>query len=137
MDFGNLIADELTPGTCFAVTDEFREKYAGTAKSKNGFGRESYYGQDFYVKTHSGKLFVLSLPYPFLSKVAPGFDFDSEKSRRGDYIDLARACALIEKVKTHLWRNALAPIALADRYTAISLVPSGRILDILGKSLVG
>ncbi len=31
VDFGNLIADELTPGTCFAVTDEFREKYAGTA----------------------------------------------------------------------------------------------------------
>jgi len=49
---------------------------------------------------------------------------------------LARAFSLIEKVETHLWENALAPVALAHRYTAISLVPSGRILDILGKSLV-
>jgi len=137
VDFGTLIGSALEPGTCFAVTDEFREKYVGTAKSKNGFGSESYYGQDFYVKTHSGKLFVLCLPYPFPVKAAKGFDFDSEKSKRGNYTDLARACALIEEVETDLWRNALAPIALAHRYTAISLVPSGRILDILGKSLVG
>jgi hypothetical protein len=137
VDFGNLIGSTLEPGTCFAVTDEFREKYVGTAKSKNGFGSESYYGQDFYVKTHSGKLFVLCLPYPFPTKVAKGFDFDSEKAKRGNYTDLARACALIEEVETDLWKNALAPIALAHRYTAISLVPSGRILDILGKSLIG
>lgn len=136
VDFGSLIGNVLKPGTFFAVTDEFREQYIGTAKSKNGFGSESYYGQDFYVKTHSGKLFVLCLPYPFPAKVSHGFHFDSEKAKRGNYSDLGRACALIEEVETDLWRNALAPIALAHRYTAISLVPSGRILDILGKSLI-
>ncbi len=135
VDFGKLIGSALESGTCFAVTDEFREKYVGTAKSKNGFGSESYYGQDFYVKTHSGKLFVLCLPYPFPAKVAKGFDF--QKAKRDNYSDLARVCALIEEVETDLWRNALAPIALAHRYTAISLVPSGRILDVLGRSLVG
>mgnify|MGYP001575138159 CR=1 FL=1 len=137
VDFGRLIESALKPGTSFSITDEFREKYVGTAKSKNGFGSESYYGQDFYVKTHSGKLFVLCLPYPFPFKTLKGFDFDSEKSKIGNYHDFARACALIEEVETDLWKNALAPIALAHRYTAISLVPSGRILDILGKSLVG
>ena len=53
-----------------------------------------------------------------------------------NYPDIARAFSLIEEVETDLWQNALAPVALAHRYTAISLVPSGRILDILDKSLV-
>jgi hypothetical protein len=136
VDFSRLIARALMPGTCFAITDEFRQQYIGTAKSKNGFGSESYYGQDFYVKTHSGKLFVLSLPFPFESKVGVGLDFDTEKARSANYRDIARAFSLIEEVETDLWENALAPVALAHRYTAISLVPSGRILDILGKSFV-
>jgi len=75
-----MITRSLIPSTRFAVTDEFREQYIGSAKSKNGFGSESYYGQDFYVKTHSGKLFVLSLPYPFQAKFIPGLNFDKEKS---------------------------------------------------------
>lgn len=136
VDFGRLIDRSLDRGTCFAVTDEFREQFIGSAKSKNGFGSESYYGQDFYVKTRSGKLFVLSLPYPFEAKRLGGLDFDAEKSRRANYSELPRAFSLIEEVETDLWQNALAPVALAHRYTAISLVPSGRILDILGKSLV-
>jgi hypothetical protein len=136
VDFGSMVTRSLAPGTCFAVTDDFRQQYIGSAKSKNGFGAESYYGQDFYVKTHTGKLFVLSLPYPFEAKTAARLDFDTEKSKRANYPDLARACALIEEVETDLWENALAPVALAHRYTAISLVPSGRILDILGRALV-
>lgn len=136
VDFGGLICRSLNAGTCFAVTDSFRQNYIGTAKSKNGFGSESYYGQDFYVKTKSGKLFVLSLPYPFEAKVRSGFNFDVEKCLLANYPDITRAFSLIEEVETDLWENALAPVALAHRYTAISLVPSGRILDILGKSLV-
>jgi len=136
VDFGSLITRSLTPRTCFPVTDDFRQDYIGTIKSRNGFGSESYYGQDFYVKTYTGKLFVLSLPYPFETKLLPGLDFDTEKCKRANYPDLGRACSLLEEVETDLWQNALAPVALAHRYTAISLVPSGRILDILGKSLV-
>jgi hypothetical protein len=136
VDFGNLISNTLPLRSCFPITDAFREKYVGAVKSKNGFGSESYYGQDFYVKTGSGKLFVLCLPYPFPAKSGMGFDFDSEKVKRDNYTDLSRACALLEEVETDLWRNALAPIALAHRYTAISLVPSGRILDVLGKSSI-
>jgi len=41
VDFSRLIDRALTPGTCFAVTDEFRQQYIGTTKSKNGFGSES------------------------------------------------------------------------------------------------
>lgn len=136
VDFGLLIEKHIKPGTCFAVTDEFREKYIGTSKSKNGFGSESYYGQDFFVKTSSGKLFVLSLPFPFATKNISGLKFDEEKAKPNNYDDLQRAFSLVEEVETDLWKNALAPVALAHRYTAISLSPSGRILDILGKKLI-
>ena len=44
------------------------------------------------------------------------------------------AMRLIVEVETDLYKNALAPIALAHRYTAISLRPGGRVLDLLGRS---
>ena len=69
-------------------------------------------------------------------KSTPGLNFDKEKTKISNYSDLNRAFALVEEVETDLWENALAPVALAHRYTAISLSPSGRILDILGKNLV-
>ena len=136
VDFGRLIERYIAPGTCFPITDEFRQQYIGTGRSENGFGSESYYGQDFFVKTRKGKFFVLSLPYPFAMKSTPGLNFDKEKTKISNYSDLNRAFALVEEVETDLWENALAPVALAHRYTAISLSPSGRILDILGKNLV-
>lgn len=75
-------------------------------------------------------------PYPVETKLLAGLHFDTAKCQRANYPDLARACTLLQEVETDLWQNALAPVALAHRSTAISLPPSGRILDILGKSLI-
>lgn len=40
---------------------------------------------------------------------------------------------LISHFETDLYKNAVVPIALAHRYTAISLAPGGHVLDILTK----
>lgn len=38
---------------------------------------------------------------------------------------------LLEDLQTELYRDAVIPIALAHRYTGISLQPGGRVLDVL------
>ena len=114
-----------------SITDDFRYEYLGVEPSRNGFGSETYYGHDFVFKTPSGRLFVFSLPYPFASKTTEP-DFVQVKTHVERYPELTRALALISRVETELYRDALVPIALAHRYTAISLRPGGRVLDVMG-----
>ena len=102
---------------------------AGRDPSTNGFGSETYYGQDFIYKTLSGRSFVFAIPYPFADKKIP--NFINVKAELGRYPDLPKALSLINHFETDLYENAVVPIALAHRYTAISLSPGGRVLDLL------
>jgi hypothetical protein len=128
------LIDRFVPASrLFAINDEYRYKYilAGREASKNGFGFETYYGQDFIYKTESGRTFVFGLPYPFDSKKPPGNNFIKEKVNYANYPQLPRAIKLIDHFESDLYENAVIPIALAHRYTAISLEPGGRMLDLL------
>jgi len=118
--------------TLFSITDEFRYQYLGSERSRNGFGSETYYGHDFAFKTPSGKMFVFALPYPFASKISAG-NFEDAKTEVARYESLNRALRLITEVEIDLYKNALTPIALAHKYTSISLKPGGRVLDIMGR----
>ncbi|NPA76912.1 MAG: DNA double-strand break repair nuclease NurA [Candidatus Diapherotrites archaeon] len=133
VDYANMIERFLPPNSLFAIEDEYRYKYilANREPSKHGFGFETYYGQDFIFKTREGKSFVFGLPYPFKSKEEPGSDFAHEKTEWHRYINLPVAVQLIEHLQTELYQDAVIPIALAHRYTAISLQPGGRVLDLL------
>lgn len=55
-----------------------------------------------------------------------------------NYPQLALAIKLINHLESDLYKNAVVPIALAHKYTAISLEPGGKVLDLLTrKSLNG
>ena len=80
----------------------------------------------------------VALPYPFSSKQnnsASGVIFKKAKVLTQHYPELARAIALIEHFEIDLYENAIIPIALAHRYTAISLVPGGKVLDLLTRNI--
>jgi hypothetical protein len=133
VDHVNLIERFLQPNRIYGIEDEYRYKYilAGRDSSSNGFGSETYYGQDFIYKTLSNRTFVFAIPYPFGSKQISGLDFARAKIEVWRYTDLPEALALINHFETDLYENAVVPIALAHRYTAISLSPGGRVLDLL------
>ena len=139
VDHVQLIDRYIPSDSIFAVDDEYRYKYifAGADPAGNGFGFETYYGQDFIYKTTSGRTFVFSLPYPFATKLPQGIDFIQAKTEFRRYAELARALGLINHFETDLYENAVVPIALANKYTAISLVPGGRVLDILTRMRLG
>jgi len=138
-DHVQLIDRYIEPDRIFPITDEYRYKYifAGREAAGNGFGYETYYGQDFIYKTKSGRTFILGLPYPFATKLPAGIDFIQAKVDVRRYKELPRALALINHFETDLYENAVVPIALANKYTAISLVPGGRVLDILTRKGLG
>lgn len=43
---------------------------------------------------------------------------------------------LIEDFESNLYESDMVPIALAQKYTAISLQPGGKVLDILAQSVI-
>ncbi len=132
VDHVRLIDRFLPANRIYAVDDDYRYQHIlmGRDPAHNGFGFETYYGQDFIYKTESERTFVFALPYPFASKES-GKDFIRNKTNLSLYPQLSRALALIHNFESDLYENAVVPIALAHRYTSISLVPGGKVLDIM------
>ena len=114
-----------------------RYKYININKkpSSSTFGSETYYGQDFLYKTASGRVFVFNIPYPFPDKQNKDV-FSIEKSRIENYTNIGAYTRLINEFECDLYENAVVPIALAHKYTAISLEPGSRVLVLLSKSKI-
>lgn len=136
-DFATLVSRELEPGKLLLISDDYRYKYiyAGRELAKNGFGDETYYGQDFIFKTPSGRIFVFGLPFPAPSK-RPSEKFVRTKEETKSYSNLERALAALYHFESDMYENAVVPIALAHKYTSISLAPGGQVLDLFSRSIV-
>ncbi len=136
VDHVNLIDRFVPNNRLLAIDDEYRYKFilSGRDPAGNGFGFETYYGQDFIYKTKNGRTFVFGLPYPWTSKENSALGFLREKVKFENYPQLFQALQLITYLESDLYENAVVPIALAHRFTAISLQPGGRVLDLLTKN---
>lgn len=137
-DYAHVIDRYVATNRLFSIDDDYRYRYilGGRDAAGNGFGFETYYGQDFIYKTPSGRTFVLALPYPFAEKDKEPTGFRVAKTEPGRYANLPRALALVKHFESDLYENAIVPIALAHRYTAISLEPGGKALDMLTKQVL-
>lgn len=62
--------------------------------------------------------------------------FKKEKANIEHYSNIGAYARLIEDFESDLYESAVVPIALAQKYTAISLQPGGKILDILVQSAI-
>jgi len=132
VEYLDLVDRFIPENRLLAIDDDFRYEYiySGQDKAGNGFGYETYYGQDFIYKTPSGRSFVFGLPFPFEKKTQLELDFDVEKTNLDNFPEMKRALKLITHFESDLYENAVIPIALAHRYTAISLRPGGQVLDL-------
>ena len=138
MDHARLLERFLPNGVMRVIDDTYRYTYIkGNDKAAEDFGYESYYGQDFLFKTERGRIFNFALPYPFEGKGGIGgrTSFSQAKVETVRYGSLIeRACDLIRHFELDLYDNAIVPVALAHRHASISLVPGGKVLDIMAKA---
>jgi hypothetical protein len=139
MDHARLLEKFLPNGVLRVIDDEYRAKYiTGSDTASSNFGNETYYGQDFLFKTDRGRIFNFALPYPFPDKGSNEKSFSSLKIEVERYGSLvSRACDLIQHFELDLYDNAIVPVALAHRHASISLVPGGKVLDLLARSGLG
>ncbi len=138
MDHANLISRFLPAGVIRVLDDDYRNLYIkGNDSPASNFGNETYYGQDFLFKTERKRIFNFAIPYPFSSKSEVGDESKFSKAkvdmlRYGSLIE--RACDLIRHFEMDLYESAIVPVALAHRHASISIVPGGKVLDIITKT---
>lgn len=136
MDHANLLKKFLPDGCLRILDDDYRYKYIkGNDAPADNFGHETYYGQDFLFKTEKGRIFNFAVPYPFPNKIGNKTEFARQKADMSNYGSLvSRACQLIRHFELDLYESAIVPVALAHRHASISVVPGGKVLDILTKT---
>jgi len=135
MDHANLLDRFLPNGVFRLVDDEYRNRYiTGADAPSANFGNETYYGQDFIFKTEGGTIFNFAIAYPFedKSQSSSGQPFSAAKADIAAYGSLVtQACDLIRHFEMDLYESAIVPVALAHRHASISLVPGGKVLDVM------
>lgn len=138
MEHARAINRFVNPGSYRPVDDVYRAEFIrGNEMLNANFGHETYYGQDFILKTESGRIFTVGVPYPFPNKLNPA-EFTKKKVDPANYGEtLARAFSLIRYFEFDLYENAVVPIALAHRHASISLVPGGKVLDLVTRAGLG
>ncbi len=121
----------------YCLTDEVRNKYVTFNKNaaSDYFGKETYFGQDFLYKNTKGKVFVFNVPYPFAEK-SKELNFKHEKSNIANYKNIKIYTDLLDDFDCDLYENALIPTVLAHKYTAISMAPGSKVLDLLSKNRI-
>lgn len=138
MEHARAISRFVAPGSYRSVDDNYRAEFIrGNEMLNANFGHETYYGQDFIFKTESGRIFTVGIPYPFSNKQNAA-EFAKKKVDPENYGEsLARAFSLIRYFEFDLYENAVVPIALAHRHASISLVPGGKVLDLVTRAGLG
>lgn len=134
-DYASLINQYLEPNSLLCVSDEFREKYIDYNRkaSNTTFGNETYYGQDFIWKNKQGNIVIFDLPYIVENK-HPLEVFKKDKSDYSKYNNLQRALSLLQELKCDLDTSSIVPLVLSRQYTAISMEPGAKVLDMLSKN---
>lgn len=138
MEHARALSRHLPNNTFRVVDDEYRECFiVGTSALTENFGHETYYGQDFIFKTDAGRIFTVGIPYPFPDKQNRKV-FARQKAEVSRYgTQIARAFDVIRHFEFDLYENAVVPIALAHRHASISLVPGGKVLDLVTRHGLG
>ncbi|WP_213994829.1 DNA double-strand break repair nuclease NurA [Arsukibacterium sp.] len=117
------------------LTDEYKGRWISGKYDPEGCkGYETYYGQDFLFKTDSGRIFTFCIPYPFERK-GNRKDFQCAKTELSKYRDtLDRTLGIIKFFELELYENAVVPVALAHRHASISLMPGGKVLELVSRN---
>ena len=123
-----------------SVSDEYRSEFIKEREDKGGnFGDETYWGQDFLFRASNGDMFVIALPYPFDSKrisdpsgaLSAEAVFRSVKANPTQYPMLGRVLDVVRTMRSDLYQSSIVPILAAHQEASISLMPGGRVLDLL------
>ena len=122
--------ERFAPGTYFLPTDHYIKQRIIFSDSPKRYGKDTYFGRKFFYKTKSGARIEASMP--FLHASQDTLDSDDV----GLYPSFATICALLDKLVSCRYPNALAPLVSAHAQAAIPLHLGAKVLEQLARALM-
>lgn len=113
------------------LSDDYIYQHILTFRSSpnSAFGRDTYYGQKFFYKTAQGQMLTITIPKP----AGPVNDPHDPTH----YPTLPDTLALLDRIGTSLYKDAVIPVALAHSYASIPLRTGSKVLTLLSRELLG
>jgi hypothetical protein len=113
------------------LTDGYIKDRILHSDSHKRYGEDTYFGRKFFYKTQSQARIVASIP--FLSGVQDTLDSDDISL----YPQFATVCALLDRVVSSRYANAVSPLIAANAQAAIPLQLGSKVLTQLARALLG
>jgi hypothetical protein len=118
------------PATYFLPTDEYIKKRVIYSDSTKRYGVDTYFGRKFFYKTRSGARIVANIAY-----LTPEQD-SLESNDPSAFPQFGTICALLDKLATSRFENALSPLVSAHAQAAIPLHLGQKVLKQLAQALM-
>lgn len=112
------------------LTDQYIKERIIFSDSPKRYGLDTYFGRKFFYKTQTGARIVASIP--FLDVKQDTLDTDDISP----YQAFPVVCALLDKLVSSRFANALAPIVSAHAQAAIPLNLGAKVLEQLARALM-
>jgi hypothetical protein len=123
-------SQHFEPATYFLPTDEYVKKRVIYSNSTKRYGVDTYFGRKFFYKTRSGARIVANVA--FLTQEQDSLDSDDPSA----FPQFGTVCALLDKLATSRFENALAPLVSAHAQAAIPLHLGQKVLKQLAQALM-
>lgn len=117
-------------GTYMLLTDRYIKERVIFSDSTKRYGEDTYFGRKFFYKTKSGARIVASIP--FLTEDQDNITSDDVSL----FPQFGTACALLDKLVTSRFPNALSPLVSAHAQAAIPLHLGAKVLQQLARALM-
>jgi hypothetical protein len=130
LDKGEDGSANFAPRTYFLPTDRYIKERVIFSISDKRYGMDTYFGRKFLYKTASGARIVADIP--FLDDAQDTLDSDDI----GLYREFGASCALLDKLASSRFPNAVSPLISAHAQAAIPLHLGTKVLQQLAKALM-
>jgi hypothetical protein len=120
----------FAPRDYLLLTDSYIKERVIFSASDKRYGLDTYFGRKFFYKTRSGARIVASIPF---------LDARQDTLQTADvsiYPAFAVTCALLDRLVSSRFPNALSPIVSAHAQAAIPLHLGAKVLEQLARALM-
>lgn len=121
----------FSPRSYMLLTDEYIKNRIQHSIATKRYGQDTYFGRKFYYKTLNGAKIVANIP--FLSDEQDTI----ETTDISLYPQFKTVCALLDKLVSSRYPNAVEPIISAHSEAAIPLNLGAKVLQQLSQALMG
>lgn len=118
------------PQTYLLLTDKYIKTRISLSDSQKRYGVDTYFGRKFFYKSLTGGRIVASIP--FLTNEQDTLETDDISL----YPQFGTACALLDKLASNRYPNAVTPLVSAHAEAAIPLELGHKVLQQLAKALM-